>query len=124
MQRFRRGSAVARPWIAVAVSYAVALQMMLLGVATVRLAAADAPFAHGDFVICSPAGDRPGKPRAHDAACAPCAMSGGSPAVLLAAWEQHFPVKGRFVCAAPVAAATVVSPRHTPRQSQGPPPSA
>jgi hypothetical protein len=65
-------------------SYALALQMMLAGIVTIRVAAADAPFARGDFVLCSATHGKPEKPPTHDtgcAACASCMMCGtGSPA--------------------------------------------
>ena len=125
MRASRRAGPRVRPWIAVAASYAVALQVMLVGIATSRLAAAEGPFAHGGFVVCSArsgfTGNQPGKPPTHDAACALCTLAASSPAILPAAAEAHFALQARIFHMAPVAATVVVSSRHTPRQSQGPP---
>ena len=127
MQRLLRASARARPWIAMVASYALALQMMLAGIATVRVAAADAPLARGGFVLCSASRDEPQKPPTHDtgcAACASCMMCAGPPAVVAAPAESHFAANARVARVAPVAAALIVTSRHTPRQSRGPPASA
>jgi hypothetical protein len=129
MQRFRRASARVRPWIAVAASYAIALQLMLVGIATSRLVAADAPIAHDVFVLCSAtgdgfAGDRPDKPPTRDGACAPCMMTASSSAILVTAPATHFALRSHAFHVEPVADTIVVSSRHSPRQSQGPPPSA
>jgi hypothetical protein len=107
-------------------SYALALQAMLAGIAT-SLSPAEHSFAHARFVICSAsadgsAGDNPGPPPLHDAACALlCAMAAGSPA-LASAGIPHHVVPAVHVTHAALAAAVISFPRRfSPRQSQGPP---
>jgi hypothetical protein len=127
MQRLRAASTRVRRLIAVAASYALALQLMLAGIATSHPAAAEALYAHDVFVLCSApreSGDQPDKPPAHDAACAPCTLAASSPVILPAPAQSHFALRARTVDVARVAATVIVSNRYTPRQSRGPPASA
>ncbi len=130
-----RAEARVRPWIAVVASYAVALQAMLAGFAT-SFSAEEHSFAHDPFVVCSasghgPAGEGPGAPPSHpshpshDAACALlCSMVAASPALPSAGVGHRFVASVHIAHAARSRAATAFPRRFSPRQSQGPPPTA
>ncbi len=132
MCRFSRARARMRPWIAVAASYAIVLQLVLAAIA-VGLAAAEYSSADGDFIICSAssggqAGNGHGAPPSrpsHDAACALlCSMAAASPTLPATTTAHHFIPSAHVAHAAPAPAATAFPRRFTPRQSQGPPPAA
>lgn len=128
MSRIWRMRTHIRPWIAVAASYVVTLQMLLGGITTGQLAATGHSPATGPFVICfgSSAGtpraaDKPVKLPAHEPTCTLCTMAAASPAIFPNASEIHlvFFTEGDFV--EPLTVAAVFLDCHTPRQSQGPP---
>jgi hypothetical protein len=111
--------------IAVAASYAVVLQAMLVGIDTSHSAAAEASFAASPFVICSASTksgtDPSGKPPIHDGVCVLCAAAAGSPAILPAATQSHAAAATNNHYNTVPRTAVVLANRHTPRQSQGPP---
>jgi hypothetical protein len=110
----------------VVASYALALQAILAGLAT-SLSPAKHSFVHARFVIClasadDSAGDNPGRPLSHDAACALlCAMTADSPVLALAGMPHHFVPTVPVAQATPEAAVISFPRRFSPRQSQGPP---
>ena len=92
MSRLRNARIRLRPWIAMAAAYAFALQILLSGVLTSQLAAADNGSAGGQFFICHGSDGSPddglggaGQPQGHQPPCLLCVLAGGSPAVLPAA---------------------------------------
>lgn len=125
MRRPRTSGKRARSWVAVAVSYAIALQAMLVGIVTSHSAAAGGSFAANPFVICSASTksgtDPSDKAPIHDGVCVLCVAAAGSPAILPAATQSHAPAATDADHNTPPGAAAVLASRHTPRQSQGPP---
>ena len=126
MYRFWRIRARSRLGIAVVAAYAVAFQMMLLGVVAARAAAAESSFVDDRFVVCSVrAGgladrDPSGLPTAPETACVLCTMAANAPVLLPAAADSHVVSATEVVHVAPVAAD--VRPHcYSPRQSRGPP---
>jgi hypothetical protein len=117
-----------RPGIALAASCAIALQAMLVGIATSRLAAVGF-LPDSAFVICSSSGaggdsHRPDAPPTHDPACVLCAAATNSPAIPAAAARWHFAAKADVIHPLDATVAAVVSPHPSAHRSRAPPPAA
>lgn len=117
-----------RPWLAVTVSYAVALQILLTGIVTSQIAAQQDTASGNPFVICfgSRNGvpgdtDKSGKAFLGDLTCLRCASAANSPAILPAMEHSYFAFATDVCYATFLTTAAVFSNRHDPRQSQGPP---
>jgi hypothetical protein len=120
---FRRRSAV-RAWVAIAASYAFALQLLLTGIVVTQMtagASAD-PFAICSSDTGSPDGSHGGD-RTHAAhqACVICAFA-SSASLLPAVAHPIAPAIETAAAFHPAAAPLAVTGgRHSPRSSQGPP---
>jgi hypothetical protein len=124
----RRFRACIRPWLAVTVSYAVALQMLLTGIVTSQIAAQPDSASGNPFVICfgsrnGAPGDtnKSGKTFLGDLTCLRCALATNSLATLPATADSYFAFATGVCYATFLTTAAVFSNRHNPRQSQGPP---
>jgi hypothetical protein len=126
MYRFWRIRARSRLGIAVVAAYAVAFQMMLVGVVAARTAAAESSFVDGRFVVCSArAGgladrDPSGLPTAPETSCLLCTMAANGPVLLPAAADPDV-VSATDVVPVALVAADVCPHWYSPRQSRGPP---
>jgi hypothetical protein len=103
------------------------LQAILIGIATSSAAGENAK-SLGPFIVCSASGNQLPAPLnnsdpapTHDGTCLLCLIAGEAPAVLPPTVESRFTAPAEVVSFTPLLAGDVVSERHTPRQSQGPP---
>jgi hypothetical protein len=121
---FRRRSAV-RAWVALAASYAFALQLLLTGIVVTQMTVAAA--AADPFAICAAdpnsqdTSHRSNDPHAAHQACAICTFASSAP-LLPAAGHRIARAMEAAAAFHPAAVAVAVARgRHNPRSSQGPP---
>jgi hypothetical protein len=120
---FRRRSAI-RAWVALAASYAFALQLLLAGIVATQMTVA----ASADpFVICvgdpsSPDGSHGGNdPHAAHQACAICTFASSAPLLSAVGHPVPLAIEAAATFHSAAVALAVTGGRHSPRSSQGPP---